>query len=1546
MSSVDDRIVRMQFDNAQFKRGAQETKQSLADVDTAIGAAGKNKGLLSLSGNMQRVAVTASKMAIVTTTALATIANKAVNVGLQMANSLTLGPIRQGFAEYESLLTKQNVIMNATGKSADEVKAYLTELNEYSDKTIYSFGNMTDAIQKFVNAGVPLDTSVTTIKGIANAAAFAGASTEEANRAMYAFSQSMSLGFIQLQDWNQIENANLGTIKFKNELLEAGVAAGTLTRQGKGFITESGKFVSATKGWRDGLQEQWATTEVLNAALGKYADQNTKLGRQAFKSATEVRTFSAFMDTLKESLGSGWASIFTTLIGGLDESTKMWTNLSNSVGEVVHTFFEFTNTTISTFKELGGATKVLEGFKNIASPFVALFHAIGDAWQAAFPGGGKGAGQILYTIASGFELVTRPLTVLAGWIENATPLLTIFFQIIKMGAGGVEALAGYLSDLASSFGGLGSGLDSGGFTQFLTGIVEVLGKVAEAGLDFAGDFVRNILEGLGNASIGDVANVLSAGLLGVIALQIKKFLTGGFGLDLGNGFLEKVGDAFDSLTGSLENLQAALKAKTLMNIAIAVGILSASMVALSMIDGDKLGKALAATGAGMGQLLLGMVLLSKVGGAGAFITLPILAAGLAALATSMLIMTAAIAAMSALSWEQIAKGLAGVGGALVVIALGMKLMPKTLPITAAGLVLVSVGLLAISGAMAAMSLLSWEDIGKGLVTTAGALVIIAGAMRMMPKTLPVTAAGLVLVGVALTTIAGALKIMGSMSWEDIAQSLVALGGALVVLSVGLNSMMVALPGAAALAVAAVGIAVLVPALALLGTMSWEDIAQALVALGGGLAILAVALTSMVTALPGALALLVVTPALMGLTGVLVTLGALSWETIATGLAALAGVLAVIGVAGLLLGPVVPILIGLGAAIVLLGAGMALAGVGFLAFASGLTMLVALGGAAFGLLAALIMDFIEMLPDLAIGFANFIVAFAKAIADNTGPLMDSFVKMLTGLINAAERVLPKLPPLVSKMIRTFLQIVEDNVPTIVSKGAQIISSFLGGLAREIPKIARQAANLAIAFIRAIGKESPRIADAGAKAVIDTINGMAKAIDDNDEELGEAMGNLGVQMVEGLIVGIGSMAGEALSAIGNLAGDMVNAAKDKFKIFSPSRVFRDIGKFVVKGLTIGVQSEAATAVTAVATMVGGQIATATQYVDRFAQLMDQRAIAAQGKAEGLKRAAEAAEKSASRTKSTKDDRAADRLGSRADAAQRQADAAQRRADAAEKMAENRKAFAEADLFGKAKIKSQYAQDNIDRAKAAEERAARDVALANALDKQAKQAGSKKERKRLEAQEAAARKSARENAKDANRYMEVARTKASEALEYQKMAGEQAAREFEAAFKADAKADADAKRFDKMSDAEKAKERKRQAQELQKSADRDLAAAKKLAYTDLEGANKLAEQARSKADQARAYLDDVEKYTNDAAKAAGETPIASAAGTVVNLKSTDAAAVAMRDYEDIYASATAAAASGKSVEFNQYNQSPEALSPSEVYRQTNNLFNFAVEKIDEAA
>ena len=1581
MSSTDERIVKMQFDNATFKQRAAETKQSLKDLDQAVETTGKGKGLFSLSNGMQKVSVTASKMAVITTTALATITNKVVQSGLAMANSLTLDPLKQGFHEYESLLTKQNVIQNATGKSAKVVKGVLNDLNKYSDKTIYSFGNMTDAITKFVNAGVPLKQSVTSIKGIANAAAYAGASSEEANRAMYAFSQSMSLGFIQLQDWNQIENANLGTQKFKNTLLEAGVAAGTLTKKGDEYVTKSGKIISATKGWRDGLHEQWATTEVLNDALGQYADKNTKLGKAAFKSAQEVRTFSAFMDTLKESLGSGWAKIFTTLIGNLGQATNFWTGLSNSVGGSVKHFFRFLNVTLKTFKALGGFQEIAQGFKNLWAPIGAIFTAVGDAWHKAFPDKGPGSGQVLFNIAHGFASITAPLQTVADWIPKLVPVLTVLFKTVKMGASGLHGLAEVIDNIAHALGNLFAtkAPAGGGISSFFDKITAGIDKMFQFGVDIAGKIFDGIAAGFTNGSLDTVADIAAAGLVGGIFIAIRKIMKNGLSLDLGGGIASKVGESFDALTGSLKAMQTQIKAKTLMIIAGAIGIMTASIVALSFIDSKKIAKSLGAMAVGFAQLLAVTVVLTKISGATGFIKLPLIAAGLTLLATSILILTGAIALMSTLSWEQIGKGLAGIAAALGVIAGAMKLMPASLPVTAAGLVLVGLALLEITGALAALSLISWENLGKGILAVSTALAGIGLAMKLMPKSLPITAAGLVLVGASLNLIAGAiaiistlswesiakglvgvslaiagiavamnlmpvslpitaaglvlvgvaingiaiaLKTMGGMSWEEIAKGLVGLAGGLVIIAGALNLMSGTLLGSAALLIAAGAIAVLTPALILLGNMGWEEIAKAMVGLAGALAILGVAILaySNPAMLIGATAMLIVAPAIVALATAVRILGSLSWEGLAVGLVGLAAALAIIVVAGYALTPVAPTFLAFGAAMFLFGAGLLFASKAIGGFVKSIGGMVSAGTAA-------IAGFITGLGLGAKKLVDFVTSIFKGIID--------LVKALFG-IHSPSTVFASIG---SNIIAGLMQGLKNAAGAV----GKFFSGLFNGALDKVTSIAGNFKSAGTAAIKAVINGLDSIGNNIGKNAVKWIQ---SAWDWMNGEISRWR-SIGVDLVKGIIGGIGDMFGDATSAIGHLASGMIDKAKSVLKIFSPSKVFYAIGKFVVQGMTSGIQNNAAAAISATASMVSGQIAVANEYVSKFIQGLDQQALAARAKADGLAAAAEKAAKAAKMTKGKKDDKAAERLQKQADAASKAADAAEARAEAEKAKQDRAEEFKKASTIDKAKMRSEDAQNQLDAAKAAEARAAAEVAQANALDKQAKAKGvSPAERKRLEKQADDLRKQAAADAKHANDLLAAAKASAADALKYQKQAGDEAAAAFQAAFDADAKAAADEAAFNKLSDADKAAYRRKQAEDLQAKAAKDLNDAKALAYTDLEAANALAQQAMDEADQARQYLDDATQLESNAAQGQGAlTGGGGTLGTVVNLDPTDAAAIAMNDYSNLYDMATAAAARDATVQFNQYNTSPEALSPTEVYRQTNNLLTNAVDKLSEA-
>ena len=355
-TTVDERVVEMRFDNGQFEKNVSTTMSTLDKLKQKLNLTGASKGLedvnaaankVNMSGlgsAVETVRAKFSALEVMGVTALANITNSAVNAGKRLVAAFTIDPVKTGFQEYELKMNSVQTIMASTGESLDTVNKYLDELNEYSDKTIYSFSDMTTNIGKFTNAGVKLEDAVLAIKGISNEAAVSGANANEASHAMYNFAQALSAGYVKLIDWKSIENANMATVEFKNQLIQSAVAAGTLTEASDGmYKTLGGNLMNATTNFNDTLQDQWMTTEVLVNTLKDYADEATDIGKKAYSSAQDVKTFSMMMDTLKESAQSGWAQTWEIIVGDFEESKSLFTTLSNFFGKIIETSAEFRN---------------------------------------------------------------------------------------------------------------------------------------------------------------------------------------------------------------------------------------------------------------------------------------------------------------------------------------------------------------------------------------------------------------------------------------------------------------------------------------------------------------------------------------------------------------------------------------------------------------------------------------------------------------------------------------------------------------------------------------------------------------------------------------------------------------------------------------------------------------------------------------------------------------------------------------------------------------------------------------------------------------------------------------------------------------------------------------------------------------------------------------------------------------------------------------------------------------------------------------------------
>ena len=366
--TVDERVVSMQFDNKQFEANVQTSMSTLDKLKQKLDFKGASKGLENvnaavknvnmsgLSSAVETVSMKFSALQVMAVTALANITNSAINAGKRIVHALTIAPITTGFQEYELKMNSVQTIIASTGESLETVNEYLEELNKYADKTIYSFSDMTSNIGKFTNAGVKLEDAVMAIKGISNEAAVSGANANEASRAMYNFAQALSAGYVKLIDWKSIENANMATVEFKNQLIQTAVELGTLTMVGDKYQSTTrdlngkvSELFTSTSMFNESLSSQWMTTEVLVETLKDYADETTDIGKKAYAAAQDVKTFTQLFDTLKEAAQSGWAQTWELIIGDFDEAKEFLTGLSKTFGGIIDAMSEARN------KLLGGA---------------------------------------------------------------------------------------------------------------------------------------------------------------------------------------------------------------------------------------------------------------------------------------------------------------------------------------------------------------------------------------------------------------------------------------------------------------------------------------------------------------------------------------------------------------------------------------------------------------------------------------------------------------------------------------------------------------------------------------------------------------------------------------------------------------------------------------------------------------------------------------------------------------------------------------------------------------------------------------------------------------------------------------------------------------------------------------------------------------------------------------------------------------------------------------------------------------------------------------
>ena len=498
-----------------FSRAADSVKGSLNAMDVAMGI---------VMGNMMQ---------------------KAISFGAKFFK----GPI-DGLNEYnEKLGSVQTIMTNTEWEIPDQSKRMrmtsktLEDLNEYADKTIYSFKDMTKNIGTFTAAGVGLEDSAVAIKGISNLAAASGSNTQQASTAMYQLSQALASGKVGLQDWNSVVNAGMGGKLFQDRLTE--------------MAEKMGHARDMTKSFRDSLKDGWLTSEVLINTLKEFS-----VDEQMLNAATQIKSFGQLVDTVQEAIGSGWATSWEYLFGGYEEAKGLWTE----VGKIVNKFFDdsqgtyhdaildmdrslgnFRNAVLKTWKDLGGQASFFNIIKN---SFEIVFKALTrfrEGYRSAF-GDFKTVGQSLYNVTKAIENFTEKLAKSKVLFLLATNAGRLFGNVISL-------IMSMFGRFISGFTKFGTG--TMGFIAAINSVVSVL-----ANFFSALKFNTNLMSGMQSlgASLANVFKTVSA----VVNILVTAFvrLFGGIktldGVSNSLGWFKTLAGWIEKATGAIANFASAL----------------------------------------------------------------------------------------------------------------------------------------------------------------------------------------------------------------------------------------------------------------------------------------------------------------------------------------------------------------------------------------------------------------------------------------------------------------------------------------------------------------------------------------------------------------------------------------------------------------------------------------------------------------------------------------------------------------------------------------------------------------------------------------------------------------------------------------------------------------------------------------------------------------------------------------------------------------------------------------------------------------------------
>ena len=813
---------------------------------------------------------------------------------------------------------------------------------------------------------------------------------------------------------------------------------------------------------------------------------------------------------------------FKAVAGGVGELIGLFLPAGNGVLSLTGSFGEYLVKLDETVKKTDIFGKAVSTVVDIVKTVITFVKTAGEKVKEF----GKAAGEKFDF--PGFELFH-------SFLER------VHDRMAQIGDGAGKMKSGVIV----AFEMMGEALEKCKFLKVMEALWTAVKVIAGGIADAVGTMMGTLAEKLGNADFSGVLDILNSIAVGGIALSVSKFLKSVTEpLEGLNGVLEGVTGILDGVRGCFEAYQTNLKAGTLLKIGAAIALLAGSIVAISMIDSDKLSASLGAITVLFANLLGAMAIFNKISSDTGKVSKACTA--MIAMSVAVSILAGALKKVSDLDWGELARGLVGIAGLTTIVVASSKAMAssqKQVMKGATSLIIFGAAIKILASACEDLSKLQWDELGRGLtgvgvlfaeiavflrvakfngkmISTATGIVILSAAMKVLAsackdfgqmewseigkglagiggllaelavftnlagnaKHVMSTGVALIAIGAAMKIFASAVKDFGQLQWDEIGRGLTAMGGALAEVAIAVNLMPKNMIGmGTGLVIVGGALEIIANCMSKFGGMQWEEIGRGLTVMGGALAELAISLNFMKGTLGGSAALLVASGALAVLAPVLSILGALSWEAIAKGLISIAGAFTIIGVAGAVLTPLVPTILALSGAFALIGVGVLTIGAGLLAAGTGLS--------------ALAIGFTALATAGAAGATAIVAALTVIVTGIAGLIPAVLTKVGEGIIAICKVIAAGAPAIgeaVKAVVLTLIDVFVSCVPQLADGALQLVVGVLAALVTYTPQIVDLAFKFLIGILDGIASNLPSLIKAGVDVLVAFFAGIVDAL----------------------------------------------------------------------------------------------------------------------------------------------------------------------------------------------------------------------------------------------------------------------------------------------------------------------------------------------------------------------------------------------------------------------------------------------------------------------